>query len=132
MFTHHDGVHYQRKGELAGGMSYRFHHLDGAERAGLGSGRRNIFDHRGDLFQYQPIRHRFHARHAYGVLYGQQGNHGFAVHAELVESLEVSLYAGAAAGIGSRDGEGHWRRTAHDSVYCAAVTISAPLIRLQA
>jgi hypothetical protein len=51
-------------------------------------------------------RRHLHRRHAAGVLSGQRGDRGQAMHAMRGEGLEVGLDAGAAAGIGAGDGQG--------------------------
>jgi hypothetical protein len=46
-----------------------------------------------------------HGRHATRVLRGERGNRAQAVHAVRGEGFEISLDAGAAAGVGAGDGE---------------------------
>ena len=75
----------------------------------LAAAGRDVLEHGRELFEHERRRHDFHARHAHGVLHGEQGDDGFAVDAELVKGLEVGLDAGAAAGVATGDGEGDGR-----------------------
>ncbi len=84
---------------------------DGAQRrgivehAGLGRGDAKILGDGIDLLANELRRHGMNRRHAARILRGQGGEDAGAVDAERGERLEVGLNAGAAGGIGARDGE---------------------------
>ena len=68
-----------------------------------------IGEHGVDLRGDEVGRHVVDGGHAPGVLRGQRGDHRGAVDAERREGLQIGLDAGAAAGIGARDGDGDRR-----------------------
>ena len=78
-----------------------------AQRSGLRRGRRNVADDGANLIGHQIGRQAFHAFHAARVLHGDQRDDRFAINAELMKCFKIGLDAGAAARIGSGDGEGN-------------------------
>ena len=96
------------KEKEAATLGNRLDHPGRPERAGLGGSRRDVFQNRFDLPEHEFRRHHLDARNTHGVLHGEQRDDCLAVASELVERLEVGLYAGASAGVRSRNGEGDW------------------------
>ena len=103
VFADHDGIDYQREPEIGRRRGDGLHDLAVAARAGLGGVRRNVLQNRGQLGQHQFRGHAIHARQAHGVLHRQQGDHGFAVHTELMKCFQVRLDTRAADWVGAGD-----------------------------
>src|SRR5256885_233812 len=79
--------------------------MRGAGSAGFRGPRRNIFEHRQNLFQHQIRRKNHGARQAHAVLHRDHGDHRFAVYTELVKRLQVRLNARTAGWVASGDRE---------------------------
>ena len=104
MFANHDRIHHQGETEIGGRRGDGFHDLAVAQRTGLGGLRRNVFQNRSQLGQYQFRRYAIHARDPHRVLHGEQRDHSLAVHAKLMECLQVGLDTCASDGVGAGDG----------------------------
>ena len=104
-------------------MTPRWRHHADLDRADLEIGKNRV-DLRGDEFR----RHVVDRGHALGVLRGQGGDHRGAVDAKRGERLEVGLDAGAAAGIGARQGD---RDRRHRCCRRARATSTTPRNRVR-
>ncbi len=105
MLAYHHGINHQRERKIAGQRRHRFDDRAIAQRSGFRGRRRNIADRGANLIGHQFRRQAFHALHAASVLHGDQGDHRFAIDAELMKCFEVGLNTGAAARIGPGDGQ---------------------------
>jgi hypothetical protein len=105
VLAHHDRIDDQREFERLSQRRDDFNDLDGSQRAGFGGGRRNIGDDGLDLCGDERRLQRVDQRDSLRVLHRHQSHDGFAVDAELMEGFEIGLDAGAAAWVGTRDGE---------------------------
>ena len=105
MLADHDGIDDEREREAGGQRRNGFDDWCGSERADLGSGGRDVFEHGFDLLNYESGREHFDARNALGVLNGKERDDGFAVDAELMEGFEVGLESSPAGRVRTGNGE---------------------------
>ncbi len=117
------------KGGLDGRQSAGQHlHMEpGRQQADLDGGGRQIDAKGVDLGGEGLHQHGVDHLHRHRVLGGNGGDDRAAVHAEVVQCVQVGLNAGTAAGVGTGDGPDHRQRVGHgrqvggaDSPACAA------------
>ncbi len=80
-------------------LSNSMNNLGRMQHAYLDGVNANVFHHRINLVTQHLRRHAVNGAHAKCVLCGQRSNGRHAVAAQRCDSLEVSLYAGAAAAV---------------------------------